>query len=81
MSNTEKRVLASRLLFSFSRAPLMRSLKYKHLFNANFAPVVKNLRAVLRRFSPLLPESKASGHGVFTFSDRHERLFEHVRQI
>ena len=71
--------LASRVLFSFTRAPLMRSLKYKHLFNAIFAPVVKNLfRLVLRRFSPLLPasESKTSAPGAFTFSDRHERLFE-----
>ena len=52
------RVWHHRLLFSFTRAPLMRSLKYKHLFNANFAPVVKNLRAVLRRFSQLLAASE-----------------------
>ena len=54
---------------------MIGSLKYKHFLYAIFAPVVKNLfRAVLRRFSPLLRESKASGLGVFTFSDRHERL-------
>ena len=59
---------------------MLRSLKYKHFFNAIFAPVVENLfRAVPRRFCPPASESKISGHGVFTFSDFHERLFGDLR--
>ena len=59
---------------------MLRSLKYKHFFNAIVASVMENLfRAVLRRFCPPASESKISGHGVFTFSDYHERLFEHLR--
>ena len=43
-------------------------------------PLVENLfPALLRRFCPPASESKMSGHDVFTFSDRHERLFENIR--
>ena len=55
--------------------------KYKRFF-ADVVPIVKSLlRAVLRRFSPLIDTSDPQNphRGVFTFSEEHERLFKQLR--